>query len=120
MVLKYIRTRAIAALLAMSLMTGGAALAQGADTAIAPVSDAEAAQFVAANRNVIEVANSMTVELRAASSEEDAATIRAEAEKQMVAAIQKEGITPQRYTEIIRLAETDQATLDKLRAEFEG
>ena len=38
----------------------------------------------------------------------------------MVAAIQAEGITPKRYTEIVRLAETDEATLAKLHAEFDG
>ncbi|MFN7164600.1 MAG: DUF4168 domain-containing protein [Hyphomonas sp.] len=123
MVFRTIRTRAIPALLALSLMTGGAALAQGAGTppaAIAPVSDAEAAKFVAANRKVTEVANTLSAQLKGAASEADAAAILAKGEQQMVAAIQAEGITPKRYTEIIQLAETDQATLDRLRAEYDG
>lgn len=119
-----LRTRAASVLLALSVLTGaGAAMAQTADppaAAIAPVSDVEATRFVAANKKVTEVANSMTVELQGAASEEDAAAIQAKAEKQIVAAIQKEGITPTRYTEIIRLAETDAATLAKLRAKFGG
>jgi hypothetical protein len=84
------------------------------------VSDAEATKFVAANKKVTEVANQMTVELQGAKSEDEAAAVQAKAEKQIVAAIQKEGITPTRYTEIIRLAETDEATLAKLRAKFGG
>ncbi|WP_213270017.1 DUF4168 domain-containing protein [Hyphomonas sp.] len=119
-----LRTRAASVLLALSVLAGaGAAMAQAADppaVAIAPVSDAEATKFVAANKKVTAVANSMTVELQGAASEEDAAAIQAKAEKQIVAAIQKEGITPTRYTEIIRLAETDAATLAKLRAKFGG
>ena len=117
------RARALSALLALSALGGGAALAQkagapAAATTIAPVTDAEATKFVAANKKVTEVANSMTLELQAAKTEADAAAIQAKAEKQITAAIQKEGITPKRYTEIIQLAETDAATLAKLRAEF--
>ena len=117
------RARAFSALLALSALGGGVALAQKADApaaaaAIAPVTDAEATKFVAANKKVTEVANSMTLELQAAKTEADAAAIQAKAEKQITAAIQKEGITPKRYTEIIQLAETDAATLAKLRAEF--
>lgn len=119
-----LRTRAASALLALSVLGGaGAAMAQTADApavAIAPVSDAEATKFVAANKKVTEVANQMTIELQGAKSEDEAAAVQAKAEKQIVAAIQKEGITPTRYTEIIRLAETDEATLAKLRAKFGG
>jgi hypothetical protein len=119
-----LRTRAASALLALSVLGGaGAAMAQTADApavTIAPVSDAEATKFVAANKKVTEVANQMTIELQGAKSEDEAAAVQAKAEKQIVAAIQKEGITPTRYTEIIRLAETDEATLAKLRAKFGG
>jgi hypothetical protein len=119
-----LRTRAALALLALSVLGGaGAAMAQTADApavTIAPVSDAEATKFVAANKKVTEVANQMTIELQGAKSEDEAAAVQAKAEKQIVAAIQKEGITPTRYTEIIRLAETDEATLAKLRAKFGG
>ncbi len=123
MVFRNIRTRAASAMLALTILGGGAAIAQTPETApakIAPVSDAEAAKFVAANKKVTEVANGMTVQLQAAASEADAAAILAKGEKEMVAAIQTEGITPKRYTEIIRLAETDEATLAKLRAKLGG
>lgn len=121
MALQKFRTRTVSAMLALAVMGGGAALAQGteaAPAAITPMTDAEATQFVAANKKVTEVANKMTLELQAAKTEEDAAAVQAKAEKQITAAIQKEGITPKRYTEIIQLAETDEATLAKLRAEF--
>ena len=127
MPMKTFRIRAASALLALSMLGGaGTAMAQVAQPAeapaakIAPVSDAEATKFVAANKKVTEVANKMTIELQAAKTKEDAAAVQAKAEKQIVAAIQKEGITPTRYTEIIRLAETDEATLAKLRAKFGG
>ena len=121
MALQKFRARTVSAMLALAVMTGGAALAQGSEAApaaIAPMTDTEATQFVAANKKVTEVANKMTLELQAAKSEEDAAAVQAKAEKQITAAIQKEGISPKRYTEIIQLAETDQATLARLRAEF--
>ncbi len=123
MVFRTIRTQTVAAMLALSVLGGGAALAQAPETApasIAPVTDAEATKFVAANKKVTEVANTLTVELQAAASETDAAAILVKGEQQMVAAIQAEGITPKRYTEIIQLAETDQATLDRLRAKLGG
>ncbi|MFN3608184.1 MAG: DUF4168 domain-containing protein [Hyphomonas sp.] len=126
MALQNFRARTVSAMLALSVMGGGAALAQQAGTApaapvaIAPVTDAEATQFVAANKKVTEVANQMTLELQAAQTEADAVAIQAKAEKQITDAISKEGITPTRYTEIIQLAETDEATLAKLRAEFGG
>lgn len=121
MALQKFRARTVSAMLALAVMGGGAALAQGteaAPAAIAPMTDTEATQFVAANKKVTEVANKMTLELQAAKTEEDAAAVQAKAEKQITAAIQKEGISPKRYTEIIQLAETDQATLARLRAEF--
>lgn len=127
MVTGNIRTRIAPAVLALSMLGGGVAVAQGTDAApavkaeaIAPVSDAEAEKFVAANKKVTEVANKMSVELQAATTKDDAVKIQAKAEQDIVAAIQKEGITPTRYTEIIRLAETDEATLAKLRAKFGG
>ena len=49
-----------------------------------------------------------------------AAEIQMGAEKKMVAAIQAEGLSPQRYTEIIRLAQVDGELNQKLRAEMEG
>lgn len=121
MALQKFRARTVSAMLALAVMSGGAALAQGSEAApavIAPMTDTEATQFVAANKKVTEVANKMTLELQAAKTEEDAAAVQAKAEKQITAAIQKEGISPKRYTEIIQLAETDQATLARLRAEF--
>ncbi|MEX1251515.1 MAG: DUF4168 domain-containing protein [Hyphomonas sp.] len=86
----------------------------------APVSDAEVVEFAAANKKVTEVANTLSVELKSATSEADAAAILVKGEKKMAAAIQTEGTAPARYTEIIRMAEGDQATLDNLRAKFGG
>lgn len=123
MAFRTIRTGSISALLSLSVICGGAALAQTPVTALAgaaPVSDAEVVEFAAANKKVTEVANTLSVELKSATSEADAAAILVKGEKKMAAAIQTEGTAPARYTEIIRMAEGDQATLDNLRAKFGG
>ena len=124
------RMRYLAALSVAAFMAGGAAFAQGTSPAqqtapaapaqITPVTYQEVTQYVAANRKVTEVANKMSVELQGASTESDVATIQDKAEKEIVSAIQKEGLTATRYQEIIILAESDQATLAKLQAAIGG
>ncbi|MBY9066142.1 DUF4168 domain-containing protein [Hyphomonas sp. WL0036] len=121
-----IRIRYVSLIAAAVFMTSGVAMAQQAGqpataaTQIAPLSDKEATQFVAANKKVTEVANKMSAQLQGAKTEEDVASLQTKAEKEIVTAIQKEGLTPTRYQEIIVLAENDEATLAKLRAEFGG
>lgn len=122
------RTRAIAAVAAGMLMASGAALAQGAGAPaaaqqqieIAPVSDTEMAQFIEANRKVVELANEMVLERQNASTPYDAEAIEAEAEERMIAQIEEEGLTAGRYTQIVVLAETDPAFLAKLQAVASG
>lgn len=122
-----IRMRYVSAAAAMVFLVGGASYAQQAEqpaqtaqAAISPVSDAEVTQFVAANKKITEVANKASAELQAASDETVAAAIQTKAEQDIVIVIEKEGLTAARYQEIIVLAENDETTLAKLRAEFGG
>lgn len=131
MALTKVRMRYIGAA-AMTAFFANGALAQTAGQAagdvpaqtmpaeIAPVSDAEVKQFVAANLQVSEVAVKMNTELQAATDAGAANAIQEKAEQEMVAVIQKEGLTPTRYTEIIQMAQADPALLAKLQAEAGG
>lgn len=115
-------TRALMAAVAvtalMPLSFAGQAAAQAPAAEIAAMTEAEANQFVAANKKITELSNTLTLELQAATDETAAASIAAKGEKEIIAIIEKEGMTAQRYTEIIQLAETDEATLNKLREKF--
>lgn len=122
-----LRTRAIYALAAGMLAASGPAFAQqgGApadaqSVQIAPVTDAEVGQFIEANRKVVEIANTMTLELENATTPEDANAIQAQAEEKMVARIEEEGLTADRYTQIALLAQTDPEFLAKLQNAASG
>ena len=122
MAFNIIRKRTIAAVASGMLMASGAAFAQGAgapaaqqQVEIAPVSDTEMSQFIEANRKVVELANEMTLEAQNASTPDEAQAVQAEAEERMIAQIEQEGLTADRYTQIVVLAETDPAFLARLQ-----
>lgn len=122
-----IRTRAIALVASAMLATSGAAIAQQAiapeapqQVEIAPVSDTEISQFVSANRKVVEIANTMTLEIENAETPDAAQNIRARAEDEMVAHIESEGLTADRYSQIALLAQNDPAFLAKLQDAARG
>ncbi|MAT33576.1 MAG: hypothetical protein CMK06_00275 [Ponticaulis sp.] len=124
--MKNITLKAFASVAALAVAAGSPAIAQQAAAPqqaapqIAPVTDAEVTQFVAANGKVATIATEMNSKLEGVETQEKAAEIQMGAEKKMVAAIQAEGLSPQRYTEIIRLAQVDGELNQKLRAEMEG
>lgn len=132
MALTTLRARTTAALAAATLVTGGAAFAQGtapaqqapaqgeATVQIEPVTDAEIDMFVAANNEVSTIATEANAELQAAGDQSAAQEIQAGAQEKMIAAIQDEGLTPQRFTEIVQLAQTDAELANKLRSEMDG
>tara|TARA_Y100000815_G_C12986527_1_gene366267 strand:- start:93 stop:491 length:399 start_codon:yes stop_codon:yes gene_type:complete len=128
MILKKFCGRAMLASAAIALMSGGAVIAQEATVPaakaapaieIAPVNDAEASQFVAANLKVNERFMQMQLDLSEAASQEEADTIQGEAKEDIVAAIEEEGLTQMRYAEIAHLAQNDPQTLSKLKAELD-
>lgn len=121
-----LRTTVGAALAAAMMFGGTAAVAQQsvpreaqprqAQPQIEPVTDAEISQFVAANEAVGEIAAEVTPQLEAATDQEAAQALQAEAQESMIAAINDEGLTPQRFTQIAQMAQMDQELATKLRA----
>ena len=132
MALTTLRARTTAAVAAAALFAGGAALAQQAQpeqgaqaqaqaqAQITPVTDAEIDQFIAANEQVATIAQSANAELQEAEDQAAAKEIQASAQQDMVAAIQEEGLTPTRFTQIVQLARADEELANKLRAKMEG
>ncbi|MAN72952.1 MAG: hypothetical protein CME85_14575 [Henriciella sp.] len=128
MALKTFRTTATAAIAAATLFAGGAAVAQQsvpqeaqpqqAQPQIEPVTDAEISQFVAANEAVSEIAAEVTPQLKAASDEAAAKELQADAQEQMIAAINEEGLSADRFTQIAQMAQMDAELATKLRAEM--
>lgn len=136
MALRSLGTRAAAIAVAAMFATGGAAIAQqeaaptppkdSAMTAadikaqIDPVTEAEIDQFVEANTAVTTIAQSAQTDLQAAADKAAATEIQADAQQQMMTAIEDKGLTPQRFTEIIALARVDAEFAQKIRAKMEG
>lgn len=132
MALTTFRARTTAAVAAAALFAGGAAFAQQAQpeqgaqaqaqaqAQITPVTDAEIDQFIAANEQVATIAQSANAELQEAEDQAAAKEIQASAQQDMVAAIQEEGLTPTRFTQIVQLARADEELANKLRAKMEG
>ncbi|MFC6198889.1 DUF4168 domain-containing protein [Ponticaulis profundi] len=111
---------AVAALATVPAVAQQTAPTEQMQPQIAPVTDAEITKFVAANDKVNVIAVEMQGELQGVDTKEKQAEIQMKTEKKMVSAIQDEGMTPERYTEIIRLAQADPALAQKLQAEMEG
>lgn len=117
-----------AALAAVMTFAGGAAVAQQSmpqqaqpqmqQPEVDPVSDAEIEQFVAANGALTEIAEEATPKLQAAEDQAAAQEIEAEAQAEMIAAIKAEGLTAQRFTQIVQLAQVDAELATKIRAEM--
>lgn len=132
MALMTLRARTTAAIAAAALTAGGAAFAQEAQSGqgaeaqaqataqISPVTEAEIDQFVAANEQVATIAQSANQQLQQAEDKAAAQEIQASAQQQMVTAIQQEGLTPTRFTQIVQLARADEELANKLRAKMEG
>ena len=91
---------------------------QQAQPQIEPVTDAEISQFVAANEAVSEIAAEVTPQLKAASDEAAAKELQADAQEQMIAAINEEGLSADRFTQIAQMAQMDAELATKLRAEM--
>ncbi len=124
-------TGAAAAMAAATVLAGGAATAQQSAPAqsqpapqaqmqVEPVTDTEVSQFVAANEEVGAIAAEVTPKLKAAEDKATAQELQKSAQQRMIAAIQDEGLTAQRFTQIAQLAQMDQELAAKLRAEMNG
>lgn len=93
---------------------------QAATPQIAPVTDAEVTKFVEANEDVSVIAKEMTAELESAETEEQAKVVQSDARQKMVAAVEANGLSATRFTEIAQLAQTDADTNQRVRAAMES
>ena len=123
--MKNILAKIIAPATMSAALLGGAAIAQQpttppAQSQSASVSETEIAQFVAANDQVNTIAADMNADLEAAATPEEASEVQADAQQEMVSAIEDEGLTTTRFTEIAQLARTDPAVNEKIRAEMDS
>ncbi|KCZ54100.1 hypothetical protein HY29_03235 [Hyphomonas beringensis] len=129
MALKTTLTRTGAAVAAMALMTSGAAFAQAKPTTpqapaaqaqAQPVTDAEITKFAAANEQVNTIIKKMSSELESATDASKASEIQTSYQQKIQSAIKEEGLTTNRYTQIIQMAQADPALTNKIIAEMEG
>ena len=125
MALKTTLTRTGAAVAAIALMTSGAAFAQApqapaAQTQAEPVTEAEITKFAAANKQVNTIITKMSSELESAPDASKASEIQTSYQQQIESAITQEGLTTNRYTEIVQMAQADPALTNKIIAEMEG
>ena len=128
MALKTRLLTAAAAAGATVFMAAGAIAQQPAQTTpapmttedIAPVTDTEVDSFLAANTEVTEISSTANAELETATDQAAAEEIQIDANTRIVAAIEAEGLTTQRYTEIIMLAQQDSEFADRLMSEMDG
>ncbi len=87
-------------------LTGSIAYAQAAPT------DQELQQFVAASKDVHRIGTDSEAKIKAAKSTDEATRLDDEASARMEAAVKKQGLTPDRYTEIYNAMQSD----DKVKA----
>ncbi|KCZ52784.1 DUF4168 domain-containing protein [Hyphomonas pacifica] len=125
MALKTTLTRTGAAVAAIALMTSGAAFAQApqapaAQTQAEPVTEAEITKFAAANKQVNTIITKMSSELESAPDASKASEIQTSYQQKIESAITQEGLTTNRYTEIVQMAQADPALTNKIIAEMEG
>ena len=125
MALKTTLTRTGAAVAAIALMTSGAAFAQApqapaAQTQAEPVTEAEIMKFAAANKQVNTIITKMSSELESAPDASKASEIQTSYQQKIESAITQEGLTTNRYTEIVQMAQADPALTNKIIAEMEG
>ena len=129
MKLNLTKSRTLAAFATVAMMASGTAIAQQPTTPpttqraqpqIDPVSDAEISQFAAANAKVGTIASDMNSQLEGVESADQVNEIQATAQQEMVTAIEQEGLTPTRYTEIVQLAQLDPEVMQKIETEIDG
>ena len=99
---------------------GSAAMAQEAAAAqeqqeTTPVSDKEVKKFVKAEKKIGAIIDEWTPKVQSAESDEQADQLKQQAQTQMIAAIEKEGLSVQRYNEIAQQAQFDPQLAERLR-----
>ncbi|MEM5516050.1 DUF4168 domain-containing protein [Henriciella sp. AS95] len=120
-------SKALTSVAAVALMGAPAAFAQGTAPAteaapqqVAPVTDTEVTQFVAANEKVGSIAADMNEDLSGDETKAELAELQESAQTQMIAAIEEEGLTAGRFTQIMQLAQTDPDVNARVVSEMDG
>ncbi|WP_420428474.1 DUF4168 domain-containing protein [Algiphilus sp.] len=116
------------AALAIALGASGGALAQqsGAQAqqgaATAPqaqeleVTDAQIASFAEAQAQVAEIGKTYTPKMKEAESKQAMQETRREAQQEMVAAVKSSGLSVQKYNQIARAAQNDEALRSRIQS----
>lgn len=109
-----------AAFACTSIFAAGAAAqsqtqAPAAQQQAAPVSDAEVKKFAKVEKKITSIAEEWAPKVQTAESQEAAEQIQGQAQAEMVAAIEGEGLTVQRYNEIFAQAQADADLAERIR-----
>ncbi len=113
---------AMAALVVAALGAGWPVLSRAADSPVRVQADSQAAlsptelqSFARAARAVFRVRQAFAPKVQGARSEMDARDFIVSAQKEMEEAIQREGMTVDRYNEILKLAQRDPALAGRIQ-----
>ncbi|PQA85688.1 DUF4168 domain-containing protein [Hyphococcus luteus] len=107
-----------AAAAAAAASAGPAAMAQDAaaqQQQIAPVSDKEVKKFVKAEKKIGAIVEEWSPKVQSAESQQEAQQMQKKAQTQMIAAIEKEGLSVQRYNQIAQRAQVDKQLAERLQ-----
>lgn len=81
----------------------------------APVTDKEVKQFVKAEKEINSIVEEWAPKVQSAGNQQEAEELQGEAQTQMVAAIEKEGLSVNRYNEIYQQAQLDPQLAERIR-----
>lgn len=108
--------------IAFTAAVSGAAFAQaqqqpGAQQQeIQPVTEEEIKQFARAEQKIATIAEKWQEEMDAVESQEAAEQIQQQAQAEMIAAVEQEGLTAERYNEIYAQAQMDPELAEQIRS----
>lgn len=102
--------------LAPAAATAASKASAAVEPAMKPVSDKELQRFARAAREVFRIRQAYAPKVQAASSEMNARDFIVAAEREMGNAIRHEGLTVERYNEILRAAQRDSALAGRIQA----
>ncbi len=98
-------------------MAQDAAAAQQQAQEAAPVSDKEVKKFVKAEKKINAIIQEWTPKVQSAESQEQAQEMQQTAQTEMIAAIEKQGLSVQRYNAIAQQAQKDPQLAQRLQQE---
>jgi len=120
------RARTFLSAMALSFVGAGMAVAQqpapsaSQPQSIAPVQDSEIVKFAAALESVQNALKAAQSKIQNASGPDEKAQLEQQAREDLVAAVTAEGLTPDRYNQIMQMAQSDPSVMEKVQAELEG